>query len=64
MFLNADLGLPRSRPSRRHHHRRGRDLQVTQDKPICKLRTTVARHDGVVAVEGTAVTYTTPLTRE
>ncbi len=39
-------------------------LEVKQDKPICKLRTTVARHDGVVAVEGTAVTYTTPLTRE
>jgi acyl dehydratase len=38
-------------------------LEVKPDKPICRLRTTITRQDGVVAVEGTAVTYTAPLTR-
>jgi acyl dehydratase len=34
---------------------------VREDKPITHLRTTVTRQDGVVAVEGTAVCYTIPL---
>ena len=34
---------------------------VRADKPITKLRTSVTRHDGVVAVEGDAVCYTFPL---
>ena len=33
-------------------------LEVRQDKPITKLRTTVTRDDGVLALEGTAVCYT------
>ena len=33
-------------------------LEVRPDKPITKLRTTVRRQDGVVALEGTAVCYT------
>jgi acyl dehydratase len=36
-------------------------LEVRQDKPITKLRTTVTRQDGTVALEGTAVCYTAPL---
>jgi acyl dehydratase len=36
---------------------------VRADKPITKLRTSVTRDDGVVAVEGTAVCYTMPLPR-
>ncbi len=32
--------------------------EVRTDKPITKLRTTVTRDDGVVAIEGTAVCYT------
>lgn len=35
--------------------------EVRHDKPITRLRTTVTRQDGVVAVEGTAVCYTIPL---
>ena len=35
--------------------------QVRDDKPITKLRTTVTRDDGVVALEGTAVCYTMAL---
>jgi acyl dehydratase len=35
---------------------------VRDDKPITHLRTTVTRQDGVVAVEGTALCYTVPLT--
>jgi hypothetical protein len=35
--------------------------EVREDKPITKLRTTVTRHDGVVALEGTAVCYTASL---
>jgi acyl dehydratase len=31
---------------------------VRRDKPITKLRTTVTRDDGTVALEGTAVCYT------
>jgi acyl dehydratase len=41
-------------------------VEVTEaraDKPITHLRTTVTRGDGVVALEGTAVTYTTALGR-
>jgi acyl dehydratase len=38
-------------------------LEVREDKPITRLRTTVTRGDGVVALEGTAVCYTAPLTR-
>lgn len=35
--------------------------EVRHDKPVTRLRTTVTRQDGVVAVEGTAVCYTVPL---
>lgn len=37
-------------------------LEVRDDKPITKLATRVVRGDGVVALEGTAVCYTMPLT--
>ena len=37
-------------------------LEVRQDKPITRLRTTVSRQDGTVVLDGTAVSYTTPLT--
>jgi acyl dehydratase len=36
-------------------------LEVRDDKPITRLRTTVTRQDGTVVLEGTAVCYTTPL---
>jgi pimeloyl-ACP methyl ester carboxylesterase/acyl dehydratase len=36
---------------------------VRADKPITKLRTSVTRDDGVVALEGTAVCYTMPLSQ-
>jgi len=36
-------------------------LEVRRDKPITRLRTTVTRDDGVVALEGTALCYTMPL---
>ena len=36
-------------------------LEVREDKPITKLRTSVTRDDGTVALEGTAVCYTVPL---
>jgi acyl dehydratase len=35
-------------------------LEVRDDKPISKLRTTVIRQDGVVAIDGTALCYTLP----
>jgi len=35
--------------------------EVRSDKPITKIRTTVTRDDGVVAVEGEALCYTMPL---
>jgi acyl dehydratase len=31
---------------------------VRADKPICELSVSVARHDGVIVLEGSAVTYT------
>jgi len=34
---------------------------VRADKPITRLRTTVTRDDGTVALEGEAVCYTMPL---
>jgi len=39
----------------------GEVLEARTDKPITKLRTTITRQDGVVAVSGTAVTYQEPL---
>ena len=36
-------------------------IEVRNDKPIAKLRTTVTRDDGLVALEGTAVCYTMAL---
>lgn len=36
-------------------------LEVRADKPITKLKTTVTRQDGVVALEGDAVCYTMPI---
>lgn len=36
-------------------------LEVRDDKPITRVRTTVTRDDGVVAVEGEAVCYTVAL---
>jgi acyl dehydratase len=35
-------------------------LEVRTDKPITKLRTTVTRDDGTVALEGEALCYTVP----
>jgi acyl dehydratase len=35
-------------------------VEVREDKPITRLRTTVTRDDGVVAVDGMAVCYTVP----
>lgn len=37
-------------------------VEVRADKPITRLRTTVTRDDGVVALEGAALCYTVPLT--
>ena len=39
-----------------------RVLTVRKDKPITTLATRVVRGDGVVAIDGTAVCYTMPLT--
>lgn len=36
-------------------------LEAREDKPITKLRTTVARGDGTVVLDGTAVVWTEPL---
>jgi acyl dehydratase len=36
-------------------------LEVRDDKPITRLRTTVTRGDGTVVLEGTAVCYTSTL---
>ena len=36
-------------------------LEVREDKPITRIRTTVTRDDGVVALEGEALCYTMPL---
>lgn len=36
-------------------------IEVRDDKPICKLATTVLNGDGEVCVLGTATTYTVPL---
>ena len=36
-------------------------VEARADKPITKLKTTVTRQDGTVALEGTAVCYTTEL---
>lgn len=36
-------------------------LEAREDKPITKLRTSVTRGDGVVALEGEALCYTMPL---
>ena len=37
-------------------------VEVREDKPITKLRTTVTRGDGTVVLDGTATTYTMSLT--
>jgi acyl dehydratase len=36
-------------------------VEVREDKPISRLRTTVTKADGTVVLEGTAVCYTEPL---
>jgi len=36
-------------------------LEVREDKPICKLRTTVTRDDGTLVLEGNALCYTMPI---
>jgi acyl dehydratase len=36
-------------------------LEAREDKPVTRLRTVVTRQDGIVALEGTAVCFTTPL---
>lgn len=36
-------------------------LEVRDDKPIVRLRTTITRHDGTLVLEGTALTYTATL---
>jgi acyl dehydratase len=37
-------------------------IEARTDKPITKLRTTVIRDDGTIALEGTAVCYTMMIT--
>src|SRR6476660_4579818 len=39
-------------------------IEARADKPVTKLRTTVTRGDGTVALDGTAVCYTMALTAE
>ena len=34
---------------------------VRYDKPVCELRASVTRQDGVLALDGTAVCYTFPI---
>ena len=36
-------------------------LEVRDDKPITRLRTTVSKQDGTVVLDGTAVVWTEPL---
>ena len=36
-------------------------LEVRDDKPICRLRTTITNGDGTVVVDGTALVYREPL---
>jgi acyl dehydratase len=36
-------------------------LEVRDDKPICKIKTSVRNHDNEICLEGTAVTYTAAL---
>lgn len=36
-------------------------LEAREDKPITKLRTTIADQDGTTVLDGTAVVYTEPL---
>jgi acyl dehydratase len=36
-------------------------LEVREDKPITKLRTTISKQDGTVVLDGTAVVWTEPL---
>jgi acyl dehydratase len=36
-------------------------LEVRDDKPITKLRTTIVNQEGTVVVDGTAVVWTEPL---
>ena len=39
-------------------------LEVREDKPITKLRVSVTRDDGVVALDGEALCYTMPLIKD
>jgi acyl dehydratase len=39
-------------------------IETRTDKPITKLRTTVTRHDGTIALNGTAICYTMAITAE
>jgi acyl dehydratase len=36
-------------------------LERRDDKPVCKLRTTITNHDGAVVLDGTALVYREPL---
>jgi len=36
-------------------------IEARDDKPICKLRTTITNRDGTVVLDGTALVYTEPL---
>jgi acyl dehydratase len=36
-------------------------LDVRDDKPICRLRTTITNQDGTVVLDGTALVYREPL---
>lgn len=38
-------------------------LEAREDKPITRLRTTIANQESVVVLEGTALVYTEPLER-
>jgi acyl dehydratase len=61
VFLNTNLNF--KAPVRPGDTITGR-IEITaarEDKPICELKATVTRQDGVLVIEGTALTYTFPL---
>jgi acyl dehydratase len=36
-------------------------LEAREDKPICRLRTTITNQDGIVVLDGSALVWTEPL---
>ena len=60
VFLHVDWSF-RLRSDRANRSAEAEVLELRDDKPICRLRTSITNQDGAVVLDGTALVYCEPV---